>query len=85
MIILKAASLEDGKTKTLRGMFNKLGLSNALIVVGTEIDQNFERAARNIPNIDVLPISGANVYDILRREMLVLTLDAVEALEARLK
>lgn len=85
LIILKAASLADGKTKTLRGMFNKLGLSNALIVVGTEIDQNFERAARNIPNIDVLPITGANVYDILRREILVLTLDAVEALEARLK
>ncbi|MEC7536978.1 MAG: 50S ribosomal protein L4, partial [Pseudomonadota bacterium] len=55
------------------------------IVGGNEIDDNFGRAARNIPNIDVLPSAGANVYDILRRDVLVLTTDAVEALEARLK
>ena len=56
-----------------------------LIVGGAELDQNFERAARNIPNIDVLPSAGANVYDILRRDVLVLTPEAVEALEARLR
>jgi large subunit ribosomal protein L4 len=66
-------------------MFEKLGWSNALIVAGKEVDGNFERAARNIPNIDVLPSAGANVYDILRRDVLVLTTEAVEALEARLK
>ncbi|PPR57403.1 MAG: 50S ribosomal protein L4 [Alphaproteobacteria bacterium MarineAlpha4_Bin2] len=85
LVILKDASLEDGKTKTLRGILDKLGWSNALIVGGPEIDPNFERAARNIPNIDVLPSVGANVYDILRRDVLVLTREAVEALEARLK
>ena len=85
LVILKDASLKDVKTKSLLGMFEKLGWSNALIVSGNEIDDNFERAARNIPNIDVLPSAGANVYDILRRDVLVLTTDAVEALEARLK
>ena len=85
LFILKDTSLEDGKTKTLIGMFEKLGWLNALIVGGNVIDDNFERAARNIPNIDVLPSAGANVYDILRRDVLVLTTDAVEALEARLK
>ena len=83
--ILKDASLQDAKTKSLLGMFEKLGWSNALIVGGNEIDDNFERVARNIPNVDVLPSAGANVYDILRRDVLVLTTDAVEALEARLK
>ena len=85
LVILKDASLKDFKTKTLLGMFEKLGWSNALIVGGNEIDDNFERAARNIPNVDVLPSAGANVYDILRRDVLVLTTDAVETLEARLK
>ena len=85
LVILKDTSLQDAKTKSLLGMFEKLGWSNALIVGGNEIDDNFERAARNIPNVDVLPSAGANVYDILRRDVLVLTTDAVEALEARLK
>ena len=85
LVILKDASLQDVKTKSLLGMFEKLGWSNALIVGGNEIDDNFERAARNIPNVDVLPSAGANVYDILRRDVLVLTTDAVKALEARLK
>jgi large subunit ribosomal protein L4 len=85
LIILKDTSLKEGKTKSLTGMFEKLGWLNALIVGGNMIDDNFERAARNIPNIDVLPSAGANVYDILRRDVLVLTIDAVEALEARLK
>ena len=63
----------------------KLGLSSVLVIDGAEIDANFVRAARNIPNVDVLPQQGANVYDILRRDVLVLTKAAVEALEARLK
>jgi len=85
LIILKEAALKEPKTMALISMFEKLGWSNALIVAGSEVDGNFERAARNIPNIDVLPSAGANVYDILRRDVLVLTTEAVEALEARLK
>ena len=85
LVILKDVCLQDAKTKSLLGMFEKLGWSNALIVGGNEIDDNFGRAARNIPNVDVLPSAGANVYDILRRDVLVLTTDAVETLEARLK
>ncbi len=70
----------------LRGQFRQdSGLSNALIIDGAELQDNFALAARNIPNIDVLPIQGINVYDILRREKLVLTRAAVDALEARLK
>jgi large subunit ribosomal protein L4 len=73
----------DGKTKALKAQFAGLGWSNALIVGGAEIDENFGRAARNIGQVDVLPIQGINVYDILRRETLVLTRAAVEALEER--
>jgi len=69
----------------LRDHFGKLGLINALIVDGAEVDANFRLAARNIPNIDVLPIQGINVYDILRRHTLVLTRAALDALEARFK
>jgi large subunit ribosomal protein L4 len=65
--------------------FQKLELSNALIIDGAEIEPGFARAARNIPNIDVLPVQGINVYDILRRRKLVLTKAAVAALEARFK
>jgi len=65
--------------------FEKLGLSNALMIGGAELDVNFKRAATNIPNIDVLPIQGINVYDILRRGTLVLSKAAVEALEERFK
>ena len=67
----------------LRATFGKLDWSNALIIDGAELDQNFALAARNIPHIDVLPIQGINVVDILRRNRLVLTKAAVEALEAR--
>ena len=74
-----------GKTKSLRLAFAKLGLDNALIIDGAEVNARFANAARNIPNIDVLPIQGINVYDILRRRKLVLTKAAVEALEARFK
>ena len=77
--------MKDAKTKALRSQFEKLGLSNALIIDGAEVAANVRTAARNIPNIDVLPIAGINVYDILRRQKLVLTRAAVDALEARFK
>ena len=85
LVILDEVKLSDGKTKGLVEKLGKLGLSNALIVGGKDIDVNFARAAQNIAMIDVLPTQGANVYDILRRDTLVLTREAVETLEARLK
>lgn len=85
LIVVDEVQLSDGKTKALVERFGKLGLANALIIGGAEIEANFQRAARNIPNIDVLPVQGINVYDILRREKLVLTKAAVDALEARFK
>ena len=84
LVILDAAA-SDGKTKTLVNAFEKLGLVNALIIDGSSVNDSFAKAARSIPNIDVLPIQGINVYDILRRKKLVLTKAAVEALEARFK
>jgi len=83
LIILDKASMKDAKTAGLRKVFGDLDLSNALIIDGAEIDSNFALAARNIPLIDVLPVQGINVYDILRRRKLVLTKAAIEALEAR--
>ena len=85
LVILDKADVADAKTKTLVQAFGKLGLVNALIIDGTAVSEGFAKAARNIPNIDVLPIQGINVYDILRRKKLVLTKAAVEALEARFK
>jgi large subunit ribosomal protein L4 len=85
IIVLADIAAKDPKTKALSEQFEKLGLANALIIGGAEIEENFGRAARNIPNIDVLPVQGINVYDILRRQKLVLTKAAVEALEARFK
>ena len=85
IVVLDKASVSDMKNKALAAQFGKLGLSNALIVDGATLDANFTTAARNIPNIDVLPVQGINVYDILRRKTLVLTKAAVEALEARFK
>ena len=84
-MVLDAVSAKDAKTKAVRAQLAKLGLESALIVDGTEIENNFLLAARNIPNIDVLPVQGVNVYDILRRNKLVLTRAAIEALEARFK
>ncbi|HHB82387.1 MAG TPA: 50S ribosomal protein L4 [Devosia sp.] len=84
LIVLDKAVAKDPKTAALRASFSKMDLSNALIIGGTELDNNFSLAARNIPLIDVLPVQGINVYDILRRAKLVLTKDAIEALEARL-
>ena len=82
LVILSEAACE-GKTKQLQEQFAKLGWKNALIVDGAEVNDGFARAARNIDAIDVLPVQGANVYDILRRTHLVLTKNAVEALEVR--
>lgn len=84
LVILDGASLNAPKTKALADRLEKLGLANVL-VVDANVDENFGRAARNIVGIDVLPLAGANVYDILRREKLALTRAAVEGLEARLK
>jgi large subunit ribosomal protein L4 len=83
IVVLDKASVADGKTKVLASNLSKLGLNSALIIDGAEVDAKFRLAARNIPNIDVLPIAGINVYDILRRPKLVLTKAALEALEAR--
>jgi large subunit ribosomal protein L4 len=85
IVVLERATVADGKTKILREHFGTLGLTNALIIDGTEVDANFRLAARNIPDIDVLPVQGINVYDILRRHKLVLTRAALDALEARFK
>jgi large subunit ribosomal protein L4 len=85
LIVIENASASEPKTKALLDRFGKLGLANALIIDGIELDTNFRLAARNIPNVDVLPVQGINVYDILRRNTLVLTRAAVDALEARFK
>jgi len=83
IVVIDKASADAGKTKALRQQFAKLALDNALIIDGAELEAGFVKAARNIPNIDVLPVQGINVYDILRRRKLVLTKAAVAALEAR--
>ena len=85
LIILSDAHAAEAKTKVVLGHLATLGLSNALIIDGAQVDAGFSMAARNIPHIDVLPVQGINVYDILRRHKLVLTRAAVEALEARFK
>ncbi|CAO3354777.1 50S ribosomal protein L4 [Azospirillum sp. 11R-A] len=85
LIVLEAAAAETHKTKELAARLATLGLTSALIIDGSNLDDNFAKASRNIPLIDVLPEQGANVYDILRRDTLVLTRNAVEQLEARLK
>ncbi len=85
LIVLDSASSDDAKTKALAAKFEKLGWQSVLVIDGPELNEGFARAARNIPRVDVLPQQGANVYDILRRDTLVLTRGAVEHLEARLK
>ncbi len=85
LIVVDVLSISEPKTKALKARFEKLGLSNALLIGGATIDGGFALAARNIANIDVLPIQGINVYDIMRRHKLVLTRDAVAALQERLK
>ena len=85
VIILDNLVSSEAKTKNLVGSLAGLGLTNALFIGGAELDANFKLAAQNIPNIDVLPVQGINVYDILRRNKLVLSKAAVEALEERFK
>jgi large subunit ribosomal protein L4 len=85
IIIIDKAEVKEAKTKLIQAQFAKLGWVNALIIDGATVNEGFANAARNIPNIDVLPVQGINVYDILRRKNLVLTKAAVEALEARFK
>ncbi len=83
VVVVEDLQVTEPKTKVLLAQFAGLGWSNALIIGGAEIDENFGRAARNIPQVDVLPIQGINVYDILRRDTLVLTRAAVQAIEER--
>lgn len=85
LIVVDELKLPEVKTKELLTKMNKLGVESALFVGGAELDNNFNLAARNIVGVDVLPQQGANVYDILRRDTLVLTKEAAENLEARLK
>jgi len=85
LIVIDKAALESAKTRALIGHFSGLGVTNALIIDGAELNTGFATAARNIPDIDVLPIQGINVYDILRRQKLILTKAAIDALEARFK
>jgi large subunit ribosomal protein L4 len=85
LVVWESATLEEGKTKALRASFAKAALKSALIVDGVQVHEKFAVAARNLPRIDVLPVQGVNVYDIMRREKLVLTKAAIEALEARFK
>ncbi len=85
LIVLEAAELKEGKTKELAAAMKKLGWKQALVIDGAEVNEGFAQAARNIEGLDVLPSMGANVYDILKRDTLVLTKAGVEALEARLK
>jgi len=85
IIVVEDLKLKDAKTSALIKQFEKLGFSNALVIDGAEVEKSFSSAARNIPDVDVLPVVGINVYDILRRNKLVLTKAAVDALEARFK
>ncbi|MGB0907792.1 MAG: 50S ribosomal protein L4 [Maricaulaceae bacterium] len=85
LIVIDDAVMKGPKTAELRASLAKLGVQNGLVIGGNAIDENFAKAARNIPNVDVLPSQGANVYDILKRHTLVLTKQAVQDLEARLK
>ena len=85
LIVLDSATADTFKTKALASRLKGFDLKSALIIDGANLDENFAKAARNIPLLDVLPEQGANVYDILRRDTLFLTRNAVEQLEARLK
>jgi large subunit ribosomal protein L4 len=85
IIVLDKASVKEAKTKALQSGLDKLGLTSALIIDGAEVEANFRIAARNLRHVDVLPVAGINVYDVLRAQTLVLTKAALEALEARFK
>ena len=83
LVVLEDVALESPKTAALRSQLEKLGLKSALVIAGPEVNDSFKLAARNIPLVDVLPNAGLNVYDVLRRDTLVLTRAAIEAIEAR--
>jgi large subunit ribosomal protein L4 len=85
LIVIDSAKVEEAKTKVLRKQFDALGWNSVLIIDGAAVDAGFAKAARNLPLVDLLPERGANVYDIMRRDTLVLTREAVLQLEARLK
>lgn len=85
LVVIESAKMSEAKTAELSKRLSKLGWKRALIIDGADVDANFARAARNIETLDILPSIGANVYDILKKDTLVLTKSAVEALEARLK
>lgn len=84
LLVLDEARMDAPKTKDLSAKLAKLGVSDALVIDGETLDENFARAARNLPNFDVLPAQGLNVYDVLRRDTLVLTRAAVEKINERL-
>jgi large subunit ribosomal protein L4 len=83
LIVVDGVAVKEAKTAALRATLEKIGVTNALVIAGAEVDANLKLAARNIPNVDVLPNAGLNVYDVLRRQTLVLTKDAVEAIRTR--
>lgn len=85
LVLIDKCEVKDAKTKELKTRFAKLGLASVLVIDGSEVQEAFARAARNLPHVDVLPVAGINVYDILRHDKLVLTKAALEALEARFK
>jgi len=85
LVVIDTADLAEAKTSTLAKAMKNLGWKRALVIDGAEVNENFARAAANIQDLDVLPTMGANVYDILKRDTLVITKAGVEALEARLK
>ena len=85
LMVIDSCEIKDARTKELKARFSKLGLGSALIIDGAQVQEAFAKAARNLPNVDVLPVAGINVYDILNHDKLVLTKAAVEALEARFK
>ena len=84
LVVVDSLELKDAKTKALKGHFDKAGWNGKVLVIdGESVDDGFSKAARNLPGVNVLPAMGANVYDILKHDTLVLTKDAVEKLEAR--
>ena len=85
LVVIDAAHIGEAKTKVFRARLAALGWDSVLIIDGSVVEENFVRATRNLPRVDVMPQQGANVYDILRRDTLVLTREAVRQLEARLK
>ena len=83
LVVMDTFALDSAKTAPLKASLGKMGLTSALVICGPEVDGNLKLAARNIPHLDVLPSAGLNVYDILRRDTLVLTRAAVDAIAAR--